>query len=168
MRWKDQARMQQLVQISSGSAQPFDWTAFHKQQEMLEARASAAASLLMSPSLQQRPVAKLLVNADPSLARQIQAAQSLAGNNNKGAVGGMGTWTETHDPTKPPQDQAGWEIPKGLPFGGNIASRPLNTAAAKRRALQRQLQRVEKLMNKQWGKSGGGMERELGASAERR
>jgi hypothetical protein len=42
-----------------------------------------AASLLMSPSLQEKPVAKLLVNADPSLARQIQAAQAVVDENRR-------------------------------------------------------------------------------------
>lgn len=160
----------------------FDWGAFNRRQAAIAGRARAAARILLSPAVQSQPLNRLLLQSDPFLETRIPSGKMRT------AVGGMGTWAETHDPSTPPKEGEGFAIPPGMPFGGGGAtrslggtpnqqpqtpfeipdimgggaSRPLAGAGvkAKKAALQAQLQRVEGLMNREWGK-GEGMEREM-------
>ena len=141
----------------------FDWAKFNKDQARLERRARVAADMLMSKGLQSENTHKLFVTADPSLASQIKAAQKA--QRVKAAVGGLGSWAETHDPLKAGQPGSAsdvlqdWRPPRGLPFGGNIASRTLSGGkeakeASRGRALRRSLRHVAGLMDRQWGHGG--------------
>ena len=82
-------------------------------------------------------------------------------------VGGKGGWMETHNTDGSPAGivttPAGmlgvnedWRPPLGLPFGGNIASKPLKPSSApveeasQAAALENKLHHVQALMNSQW------------------
>ena len=107
----------------------------------------------MSPALQNYGPAQLLGNAAPARTTGLQ-------------VGGKGGWFETHaTSTGGPMSASGmlgvdeqWTPPLGLPFGGNIASKPLSGIAAARMEheqseaarLKAKLDKVQTLMNKQW------------------
>jgi len=160
VRWRS-ARTQELLQMPSTVAdESFDWKGFNEQQLKLQERAQDAAQVLMSPALQNYGPAKLLGNP-PVPTTRLQ-------------VGGKGGWFETHASTSAGATSAsgmlgvneGWTPPKGLPFGGNIASKPLSgipaanmeheqTEAAR---LKAKLDNVQALMNQQWTGAAPGAE----------
>ncbi|EKX42613.1 hypothetical protein GUITHDRAFT_111297 [Guillardia theta CCMP2712] len=132
------------------SSQVFDWKLFNQKEMHMEKQAKEAADMLMSTDLQDLPTKRLFATADPSLPQQLQ--------DRKSAVGGAGTWAETHGeggssvPTSPSDFLQEWHPPAGLPFGGNIASKPVpaRREEAKQQRLRKSLRHVEHLMDKQW------------------
>jgi hypothetical protein len=153
VRWRG-ARTQELLQMPSTVAdESFDWKGFNEQQLKLQERAQHAAQVLMSPALQNYGPAKLLGNPPPAPTTRLQ-------------VGGKGGWFETHASTSAGKTSAsgmlggndGWTPPLGLPFGGNIASKPLSGIAAanmeheqtEATRLKAKLNNVQALMNQQW------------------
>jgi hypothetical protein len=158
-----------LLQIPSAAAdESFDWQGFNAQQLQLEQRAQDAAKVLMSRALQNFPPQKLL--ADAASTERLQSGMSGKGSG----------WFETHSANGAPLPttasgmlgvDAEWRPPAGLPFGGNIASKPLSfgtfghaahastsAAPASVRAAEEQeaadlrakLNGVQKLMDEQW------------------
>jgi len=143
--WK--ARTTSLAQ----SSPMVDWKAFNEKEARMEQQAKEAADMLMSTDLQDLPTQRLFVTADPSLPQQLQ--------DRKAAVGGAGTWVETHGeggnalPSSPSDYLQDWHPPAGLPFGGNIASKPVparRRSGRRQQQLQRSLRRVQHLMDQQW------------------
>jgi len=169
------------VQVADES---FDWKGFNAEQLKLEQRAQQAAQVLMSPTVQNFGPAQLFGGAAPGAA--LPRTTGLQ-------VSGKGGWFETHAPNGSPLPTTAsgmlgideqWRPPAGLPFGGNIASKPLSAGArevagiqqrrqaeqAEEARLTAKLHSVQNLMNQQWtgaspgaaqGAQGDGISEEL-------
>jgi hypothetical protein len=147
----------------------FDWKGFNEQQLKLQQRALHAAQVLMSPTVQDFGPAQLFAR-NAAYGEGGGAAQSRTTGLQ---VSGKGGWFETHAPSGSPLPTSAsgmlgvdeqWRPPAGLPFGGNIASRPLAAGAriadvqeqrheaevAEESRLKAKLHKVQNLMNQQW------------------
>ena len=168
VRWHSTHTQQLLEMPATVADEAFDWKGFNSQQLKLQQRAQAAAQVLMSPALQNFGPAQLLAKENSN-----ENTFSSPARTSGLQVSGKGGWFETHSSNGSPlpSSAAGmlgvdeqWVPPLGLPFGGNIASRPLS-AAAKAKAqfleqhlaeasqaasLKAKLNKVQSLMDQQW------------------
>lgn len=170
----------------------FDWKGFNEQQLKLEKRAEEAAQVLMSPAVQNFGPGQLMGRDAEYGERGLGSEAGMTGLQ----VSGKGGWFETHGPAGSPLPTSAsgmlgvdeeWRPPAGLPFGGNIASKPLAAGAASRMPqpqphgneaaeaegahLKAKLAKVQRLMDQQWTRAqppaglhdtqGGGISDEL-------